>query len=286
VHLLSLTGEQPIPNLLVARALQPASASLCYTESTRRFAANLVGMLADTEYFPVEPYDLEHAISQISSLCTSQTVINLTGGTKLMALAAYEIARRKKLPFVYLQSEGARSVLHRYRFTSGGPAAVSSTTLGSLITIQDYLQAHGLRQVDEKGPQNEQEQVLRDWLQGQVEELYSNLLFDAFEIDLILRRGNMVAVLEAKMKKKNDRTGIDQLNTITGRDYLGTYTGKILVVSKPLGPQLSRLADARHIQVVLAAGQTNQDPSAMQLNHNSKVQLQIALDQTLGPGRR
>ena len=286
MHLLSLTGEQPIPNLLTARALQPDSSSLCYTESTRRFAANLSGILSHTELFPIDPYDLERAVKQIGSLCTQHTVINLTGGTKTMALAAYEVARRKQLPFVYLQSEGAATILHRYKIDRNNPLQVSSKALGSLITIPDYLRVHGLRPVSEKGPQNLQETALRDWLKGQVEELYSNLVFDAFEIDLILRRGNMVAVLEAKMKKKNDRSGIDQLNTITGRDYLGTYTGKILVVSKPLGAQLSRLADARHIQVVLVTGDANQDLGTLRMSDNSKARLQAALDQVLGPGSR
>jgi hypothetical protein len=85
------------------------------------------------------------------------------------------------------------------------------------------------------------------------------------------------------MKKKNDRSGIDQLNTITGRDYLGTYTGKILAVSKALGPQLSRLAEARHIQVVVVAGEIEARCDHMRISKSSRAHLQRALIQTLGP---
>lgn len=283
MHLLSLIGEQPIPNLLAARALQPKSTSLCYSATTRRFAANLADMLPHTRLYPVDPYDLERAAAQIGDLCTPQTIVNLTGGTKTMALAAYEVARSRQLPFVYLQSEGAAAVLQHYKFENSRPVQISRQQLGSLITIGDYLLVHGLRPIIEKGAQNAQETGLRDWLSGQVDELRSNLVFEAFEVDLILRRGSLVAVLEAKMKVKNDRSGIDQLNTITGRDYLGTYTGKILAVSKALGPQLSRLAEARHIQVVVVAGEIDSRYDRMRISKSSRAQLQRALIQTLGP---
>jgi hypothetical protein len=91
--------------------------------------------------------------------------------------------------------------------------------------------------------------------------------------------------MEAKMRKENTRKGIDQLNTFTGRDYLGTYTGKILAVSKPLGPQLSRLAEARHIQVVLLSGQIDHRTGRLILSPESQQAMLTVLDRLLGGPR-
>jgi hypothetical protein len=255
--LLSLVGEQPIPVLLVARALKPQQHLLCYTHTTERVAANLASMLPGSEMQAIEPYDLSKAHSQIASLVTNETILNLTGGTKPMAMAAYEAARSSRLPVVYLQSEGATTLLYRYGFKDGQPHLSQRQELPALITINDYLGAHGLQPLAYKGPQNPQEAGLRRWLEKQVDECITNAVFGSFEIDFILRRGNQVAVMEAKMKAKNTREGIDQLNTIAGRDYLGAYTGKIHVVSRPFGPQLSRLAEARHIHIVVVRGKLN-----------------------------
>ncbi len=43
-----------------------------------------------------------------------EITFNLTGGTKTMAFAAYELAKSMRSPFTYLQSEGNTSQLFRY----------------------------------------------------------------------------------------------------------------------------------------------------------------------------
>lgn len=282
MHLLSLIGEQPIPNLLVARALQAESNLLCCTPTTQRIAYNLRAMLPNAEIHHVEPYHLENAIAFFDKVVRADTLLNLTGGTKPMALAAFEVARQKRLPFVYLQSEGGKSILYHYDFKDGSPVLKDRRTLGTLIDVEDYLRAHGLKANAEKGPQNAQEAGLRHWLEKYLDEIHSNMVFEAFEIDFILRRGNQVCVMEAKMTRQNTRKGIDQLNTFTGRDYLGTYTGKILAVGKPLGPQLARLAEARHIQVVLLAGNIDHRTGRLTLSSASRQALLSTLDRLLG----
>lgn len=281
--LLSLIGEQPIPNLLVARALEPQRGILCCTLTTWRVASNLVAMLPGAEAHPIEPYDLTVAQGQINELCTPETVINLTGGTKPMALAAYEVARARTAPVVYLESQRGANTLYRYEFQDGKPSLVKREVLGTLIDIDDYLRAHGLKPLAEKGPQNAQESGLRRWLEKRVDECRSFLVFDAFEVDFILRRGNRVTLLEAKMTEKNSREGIDQLNTAAGRAYLGTYTGKIHVVSKPLGPQLSRIAEARNIHVVHVTGKIDHRTGRLLPSPESKKRLTSTLDKVLGP---
>jgi len=280
--LISLIGEQPIPNLLPMRALDAERNILAFTPTTQRVAINLKAMIPNAELFEIEAYDLTEAVKQTKSLCQSGTIVNLTGGTKPMALAAYEAARSLLLPVVYLQSEGGSSVLYHYGFQNGEPVQVKRETLGTLLNIDDYLLAHGLKPTANQGPVNAQEAGLRHWLEAHVEECRTNLVFEAFELDFVLRRGNRVAVLEAKMKRDNNRTGIDQLNTACGRSYLGTYTGKILAVSKPLGSQLSHLAEARQIKVVHISGQVERRTGRLILSSESQKRLSAILEKALG----
>lgn len=281
--LLSLIGEQPIPNLLVSRALKAERNLLAFTPTTRRVADNLQAMLPGASLHQVADYDLPQALDQIEALCTPQTVVNLTGGTKPMALAAYEVARKHGLAVVYLQSEGSANVLYQYHFANGRPVLHQRQELPSLITIADYLRAHGLQPQFKTGPQNAQEAGLRAWLEKQVDECLHNLVFEALEMDFILRRGNRVAVVEAKMSKKNTRQGIDQLNTIAGRAYLGTYTGKVWIVGQPLGPQLVHLAAARQIHVVVYHGAEDPRTGRLVPDQPTREALLNALDETLGP---
>jgi len=280
--LLSLIGEQPIPNLLVARALRLEQGMLCCTETTEKVAANLSALLPEAEICVIDPYNLTQAQEQIDTFCAPDTVINLTSGTKPMALAAYEVARARGLVCVYLVSEGDKTLLYRYEFRNSSPGLVNRQILGELIDINDYIGVHGLIPKAEKGPQNAQEAGLRRWLEKQVDECRSNLVFDAFEVDFILRRGNRVTLLEAKMSDHQRRKGIDQLNTAGGRAYLGIYTGKIYAVHKPLGPQLTRLAEARNIQVVIVTGKLDHRTGRMVLSEESQGKLSICLDEVLG----
>lgn len=278
MNLLSLVGEQPIPVLLTWRALRPRQHLLLATSTTRRVAENLAALSPGAQAEVIEPYDIVAAVKQIADLWTSGTVVNLTGGTKPMALAAYEVARRRGAEVVYLQSEGPHNVLYRYRAGKDPLALRERRLLPALITLDDYLRAYGLgRPVRTKPPANRQEAELRRWLSEQVDECWNNLVYEAFEIDFLLRRGNRVAVLEAKWKARNDRHGIDQLNTIAGRAYLGTYTGKILVTRRPLGPNLRRLAEARHIHAVHL-----EDGRGRMLGRAARERLRRALDRALG----
>lgn len=288
LKLISLIGEQPVPALLVARALKACQNWLIYTDTTHRVAQNLAALLPGAILHPVEPYDLSKAVQDMESLVAQRPeigspVVNLTGGTKPMALAAYEIAREHGLPVAYLQSEGQATVLYWYNFSSGQLELAERRLLPGLIDLDDYLLAHGLQPIKEAGPANAQEAGMLPWLKEQVDECRSNLIFGSFEIDFLLRRGNRVAVLETKNMHITKRKGIDQLNTIAGRDYLGTYTGKILVTARPLPRQHVHLAKARRIIHVQINDTTDKITGCFTLDEASQQALQNALDKTLGP---
>lgn len=284
MHLLSLIGEQPLPILIADRALKAVRHLLVHSEKTRRVAENLHALLPHAELLPVtDAYHLDSLRAIFETAYRPGMTFNLTGGTKPMAWAGYEVARSRGAQIVYLESEQKRSKLYRFGFNLAG---IQQTTdfLPCLITLDDYLQAHGLPLMTSKAPVNPQESALRDFLIRHTDGLKHNLQYPAFEIDFLVQRGNQVAVIEAKSglsKNTRKRDGIDQLTTITGREYLGTYTGRIWVVAKMPGEQLQALSKAYGIQIVpvqiiqTAIGN-------WVLDSQSQTSLRIALDETLG----
>jgi hypothetical protein len=278
--LLSLIGEQPIPVLLADRALKPTRHVLAHSEKTRRVAENLRALLPHAELLSLEnPYHLEGIRHAFEQVYTPGAIFNLTAGTKLMAWAGYEVARSQGAQIMYLESEKKQSKLYRLDF-SGEQAQQTSEILPCLITLTDYLAAHGLIAESHLPAANAQEVALWRFLDEQVDECLNNLKFPAFEIDFLVRRGNQAAVIEAK-SGKNKRFGIDQLTTMTGREYLGTYTGRIWIVPKMPGKQLQDLAKAYGIQVVPVSIR-EAAPGRWRLDQASQARLRAALDETLG----
>ncbi|MCS6965135.1 MAG: hypothetical protein NZM16_13995 [Thermoflexus sp.] len=180
-----------------------------------------------------------------------------------MVLAAYQVAARLGAPFVYLQSEGRREQLHRYRFTQGGQiAADPPIQIPAMITLDDYLRAYiGPYQVEDEAKRRKDslglafERAIAEALAGVVDEVERGVrIGGALELDLVVRRGNRVGVIEAKTgRKAGTKEVLDQLNAACGRERLGIYTAKILVINQrwdETRENLRELAEAWGIWVV------------------------------------
>jgi hypothetical protein len=185
-----------------------------------------------------------------------QTIFNLTGGTKTMAFAAYELAVRLGSDFIYLQSEGGRSLIYRYVTVGGAPVLEGEPQeVPPLLTIDDYLRVHVETYVVEgyaKGDGGLFEKAVHDALQPCVDEICAGVRFSAtVEVDLIVRCGNQLGIIEAKMGKPS-KEGIGQLTTAGGREYLGTYTRRLLIVGRSWAgvDDLKDLAAARDITLI------------------------------------
>src|SRR5438128_2012628 len=101
--MIALVGGQPLPNLLPARHYRPDSIILAYTQTTKR----VYEKLKDTLQQETAVYGLETGAYNIVSIvetlnekletpefANQELVFNLTGGTKAMALAAYQVAQQ------------------------------------------------------------------------------------------------------------------------------------------------------------------------------------------------
>jgi hypothetical protein len=267
VIIVSLIGEQPIPNLLPIRYQPPQAVVLIHSDRTERAARRLERLLpGDREpvYCPASAYDIQATGRDLGKLIerrgwtATELTFNLTGGTKSMALATYLVAAEWQAPFLYLQSEGKQTRLYRYEFEADGtPRMVDDRLLSGLITIDDYLRAY----VDEyhlTGFANEEagrqfERAIHAPLEPAVDEIVVGAkLLGALDVDLVVRCGNQVGIIEAKTGP-GVKKGIDQLNTAGGQRYLGTYTQKILVSDQRWDhtrSNLRELAEARRIKVI------------------------------------
>jgi hypothetical protein len=265
--LISLVGEQPIPLLIPYKHLNIKNHILVFTETTVKVASRLEKMLNAQKLKISDPYSLERILADLNkeldkkSLDASDFIFNLTGGTKIMAIATYAFVSLKNSKFVYYQSENNQNRLFTYKFKDGLPSLHQSETLtNELITIDDYLNAH-LLGYEVEGFSTEEggkfEEAIYDILKKDGFEVVSGVrpkgVEDQIEIDLVIRAGNRVGIAEIKIGDKDGKSpkkGLDQLAMAGGREYLGTYTTKFLITGRKPSKQISTLATERGITVV------------------------------------
>lgn len=269
--LISLVGEQPIPNLLPVRALNPTKALLVSTTLTARVSQNLARLLkaeADVEDLQVDAFDM-HVIQSTLRACAEQRgwnpksiLFNLTGGTKPMAFAAYRLAEELRSSFVYLQSHGGRSLLYRYDFDPirGYQRRQHHTDqdpeIPEVLTVDDYFRAHGIWDMKAAG-RKPIERLIAEALASELSEVKTNVAFGGnIELDLVVRQKNQVGIAEIKCGRRQDqprhqKRAIEQLITATEQRYLGTYTKKLLILDRVLDKNNEDLARAYRIQVIV-----------------------------------
>lgn len=257
--LVSLVGEQPAPNLLPARRLQPDVAVLVHTGRTAAIADNLRTLLVPhctCLLCEVDPYhvpDIQKRLSRflLDQALSAPLVFNLTGGTKPMVLAAYRLAERRRSHFIYFQTEGNRSCLYRYAFLDGSVVLQAVEELPETILLDDYLRLY-LGTYGSGEPRDELErQVLETLIAMPGLQVLSSLRphgLGALEVDLALRYGNQVGIGE--VKTKGAKAGIDQINAVAHPRYLGTYVRKFLISAYPVDRNNRLLAEAYRIEVI------------------------------------
>jgi hypothetical protein len=269
--LINLIGEQPIPNLLPPLYLKSEKNILLYTDTTEKAANRIKRLLSDCVLKKMGPYDLTTAINDIKSVVDSQSenVFNITGATKIMSIAAYQVAKENKSKFVYLQSEGRRSLLFTYSPEASDYRKPLEEEIPELVNCDLYLKAHlpdyyttgysaepNSNRLTSGG---EFEKAICDSLDKQKFEFLSGIrpkgVGNQIEIDLVIRlKGtNNVGIAEIKLGDKREegpKKGLDQLVMAAEREYLGTYTTRFLITQSNLSKQIKELAAAHHICII------------------------------------
>lgn len=268
--MVSLVGEQPVPNLLAVLYVRPERAVLVCTERTKGVSERLRSVLKwrgipvkgePVDVVDVDPYDIADIESKLRTVIREKNwppdkiVFNLTGGTKPMALVAYRLAEELSSPFLYVQSEGKKSVVYIYRFSGRGPELKDADEVPPVLDIDLYLKAHLEDYAATNEFKNPFEQMVHAALQSELDEVKNSVKpvpeLGALEIDLVFRSGNRVGIAEVKTgKKARSKEGIEQIIIAAEPRFLGTYTEKFLILDREYEPNNRKLAEAHRITVI------------------------------------
>jgi len=299
-------GQQPVPNLLPILFYKPDGVLLVCSDFTRPAADSLVALLGDkqlmglhcaAEICVVPAYAVEKSKALLAQALAlhqpSQLLFNLTGGTKLMSHAGYEVAREQtECLLLYLESERNCNYSYEYTIADDGSLAPNSTgprLVPGLLTIELYLRAQGITpgvgktKGDLAGIKFEAElaATFSDALAAtEVDEVKVNITDSqrqGVEIDLLVRCGNQIAVLEAKQgKKASGLEGVKQLQTYASNLYLGTYARRFLVLDRNAEPVNEELAKLVGITVVHLYSYAKENDVNLKVVSASDRQLLIA----------
>jgi hypothetical protein len=263
--LIALVGEQPLPNFLPVRFYKPAAVLFVYTERTKRVYDRLYGNLngeAQIHGLEVEPYDIGAVATKLQTrlvelaLDHTDLLFNVTGGTKAMALAAYQIAQQRAAPVLYLESEGRQSCAYTYTWKDQAPHHDSKRILPPCVTLDDLLNIYcGPKQWSVAGPNRLEggpfEIAIADALREHVDELYIGVKAFGGQVDLdvAVRVGNQFGIIEAKAGSAGGKLdGIKQLNTVG--QQLGTYVKRFFVITVPASPGQNEIINLSRVRVI------------------------------------
>ena len=276
--MIALVGEQPIPNLLPIRLLQPEQLLLVHTDRTEKVAGRIQELATQSEVglCKVDAYNIEKIRASLEPelVEAGSAVFNLTGGTKPMMLAAYMLASRSESPYIYLQTEGQRgrdqqTVIYHYRFQDHLAALTERQVVrDGVISLDDYLRAHfGSYHVDNPGhgKRHDKEQgwalekAVHDALDGWADEIKAGVrpggMKDQVEIDLVIRCGNHVGFIEVKSGGEGSgKKAVDQLTTLGARELSGIYSARFLVIGKGHSDQYRAVAERLDVSVIEVRG--------------------------------
>ena len=260
--MVSLVGEQPAPNLLPIRHCEPDLVILLETRVTERVGERLQALMEDKGYRThramVDGYRIPVTEGQLEALLEEHVdreatlLLNLTGGTKPMALATYRVAAARRGEVMYLGSEAGRTVLYRYGWCGEELELARVEEIAAVITLDEYLRAYQGRYTT-NAPKEPFERAVVEALHNAdaVDEVMSGVRFvatPAVEIDFALRMGNRIGIGE--VKRTAAKKGIDQLVAVTEQRALGTYVARFLVSGHEVHPHNRQLAAAHGIRVI------------------------------------
>jgi Family of unknown function (DUF6293) len=247
MNLISLIGEQPLPNLLPVRHYGAASVCLVHTNDVKRSktpAEHLKLVLETSEcnvqLLEVDAYNITEIQKTLERYVQTQTkdcMFNITGGTKPMSIAAHAVASEQQMAYFYLKTEPYNSQIYHYSWKDK-TLQLETQDLKASITLTEFLtlwfgaKGKGWRMkphaIGNKGYPFEKS--VSDTITPHFDEVMHSVLInnDQLEIDLLVRHGQQFLIMELKdSKNKNYNEAVRQLHT--AGMMLGLFTQKIYV---------------------------------------------------------
>jgi len=274
--LLSLVGEQPIPNLLpLWQFTTYDEVQFVASPTTRQIARQLKAVLQQDpalshlkalKTIEVGAYEIGNARAQIANALVrhqaqGKTVhLNLTGGTKLMSLAALQAAYGSGATLMYVSTEEKQMI-----WLASDGSEQRREPICVKISVEQYLVAHGLQVEPFSASATNRPPKEGDELENYVfTQLKQSNLFDDVrrnliirktkdrllvqnELDVMVTRNGRLAVIscrtsnvESQNGRESYRRAIYELSAISRREAAGIYCGKVLVSNQVDLPQSIR----------------------------------------------
>lgn len=236
--------------------------------------------------------ELDNELEHIGALAETDLMFNLTGGTKTMSFAAYQIAARHHAPVLYFQSEGSKSIVDHYHWQNHQLVHLRQDSLAEHLHLRDMLDLHlgigkdaatGKNHWEEKGPTIQLdthshlfEMAIAQALQDDGYEVMRGVKGERNQIDIDVMIGyrNQVGIIEAKTSKTGsvcDLDGVKQLSTVM-RYLRGTYIKQFLVVAGKASSDLQMVSDIVKTHLISLPGY-RRGPEAISLSPEDKDNL-------------
>lgn len=308
MFLLSLVGEQPIPVLIPlwqqwttrpfsnsptdcpfrsiqfagSKSTMPVIASL---EAVIHRESKLDGLKIQTPLI-IDPYDIETTRKSLRSALDQaeaqglDCVVNISGGTKLMALAALQAAKGSittvhelhDVRLLYVNTEKKRIMF----LNTDGMETGKNEDISVKISIEQYLESHGLEVSDNQafnpnGPYCDANPPRSgDALEQRVAALAQNSgYFDEVRRNVFIRKSipggkpvsnelDVVAISNGRLVVCSCKAGINlkkemlyELAALSRREVAGIYCGKVLALGQEvIPPGICERALTDHIRLV------------------------------------
>jgi|GEM_PF-1122275 len=288
--LVTLVGEQPIPNLIPLwqdDQRQYNTVQFVASETTKNQAKMLAEIIKSDpdlnhlnvlEPVLVDAYDIGKArmsLIKTVSLLEQQgqeIIFNLTGGTKIMSFAALRTSIEQKIPMLYVSTELGQII---YMGNDGSETRRDNIKIN--IGVHQYLSAHGLevgsnlafRPIIGEKPYSPPKEG--DWLEelverksresGYFDDVQRNVFirkqtlsgFSVNELDVVVTLNGQLSVCSCKTSANLEKDEIYELAALSRRESAGIYCGKVLVSSMNEMPP-SMIERARSMGVNLVCG--------------------------------
>lgn len=144
VHICLVSG-QPIPNLIPLKMdeFKSERVILCVSPDMAVQAGRLEEVISSwrikVDRRPVAPYDLNSArdtfLNILVELESENVILNITGGTKIMAFAAFEVFRLEKRPILYVDTQNRRVQILS--------PEMDNLDFPGVIKVKPYLRSYG-----------------------------------------------------------------------------------------------------------------------------------------------
>lgn len=286
--LMTLVGEQPIPNLIPLWQDDRFDAVQFVASATTLPQAEMLANVVQTDpdlkhlevlnHVAIDAYDIGKARARLASVLSNRmeqdrpVTLNLTGGTKIMSLAALQASFGTGVPLLYVSTEQGQLIHLR----SDG-SETNREPIRINIDVEQYLHAHGLdvsdnlafKQLTGEKPYCPPKEG--DWLEELVEGkaresgFFDDVRRNVFirkqtpagdarnELDVVVTLNGQLAVCSCKTSANLDKEEIYELAALSRRESAGIYCGKVLVSSMKQMPA-NLVERARSLGVKLVCG--------------------------------